>query len=114
MTFQDAFFNHKMKNICSKHSFTPITGPIYTSNYKLELLGDSQRKIKDSGFTHVDMEYGRLRQGDKSQRMLSLRAKADSVQSDQSHDQNLKNTSRQGAIMNLGTILVDYLLEYEK
>ena len=46
--------------------------------------------------------------------MLSLRAKADSVQSDQSHDQNLKNTSRQGAIMNLGTILVDYLLEYEK
>ena len=114
LSFNDVNFNHHIKNICTNHRFTPITGPLYTSNYKMELLGESQMKIKDSAFTHVDMEYGRLRQGDISHRMLSLRAKADSVQSNQSHDQTLKNSSRKEAIKKLGTILVDYLMEYEK
>ena len=110
-TFKNAFFNNKIKVICKKHKLTPIMGPVFSSNFKMELLGDSKEKLKNSNFTHVDMEHGRIRTADTSHRVLSLRAKADSVQSNQSQDQELKDSTRKEAISRLATILMDYIME---
>ena len=107
-TFKNAFFNNTIKVICKKHKLTPIMGSVFSSNFKMELLGDSKEKLKNSNFTHVDMEHGRIRRADTSHRVLSLR---DSVQSNQSQDQELKDSTRKEAISRLATILMDYIME---
>ena len=54
---EDKRFNMEIISGCSKLGFSYVVEAIYTSRYKMELLGPGVEKFRSSNFANVDMEY---------------------------------------------------------
>ena len=112
-TFKNAFFNNTIKVNMQEAQVNSDDGAGIQQQLQDGFARGQQGKTEELQFHTRTRWHGarRIRRADTSHRVLSLRAKSDSVQSNQSQDQELKDSTRKEAISRLATILMNYIMK---
>ena len=108
MSTKDRHFNEDIMSICEDLKYSFMEGALYTSRYKMEIIKSDLEMMRLSNFTFIDMEFAELKKCDNN--CVCVRAKAESLQFNQSGNKELKHQTRIEAIRKLGVIMRYYLL----